>query len=341
MRLSVALLLLLLAAGAGLGWCLHWLKKPLPLAEAGLSIELKPGDSLVRVAHRLRSEGVLHHPQILVAYGRLTGATGIKVGEYKVAPGTSPRSLLEQLVRGDVVSYQVTLVEGWTYAQALAALHAESRLTAQLADLSVERQLEVLDMDVDHPEGWFFPDTYRFTRGMSDVDILRQAHRRMRDLLEREWAARAPGLPYANAYEALIMASIVERETGQPAERRQIAGVFVRRLQNNMRLQTDPTIIYGLGSDFDGNIRRRHLRQATPYNTYVIRGLPPTPIALPGREAIYATLHPDDSEALYFVAKGDGSHQFSNTLEEHNKAVRRYQIVRRKKDYRSAPQPKN
>ena len=234
---------------------------------------------------------------------------------------------------------QVTLVEGWTYAQALAALHSHPRLSAILAGLDTEQQLAAMAIEVSHPEGWFFPDTYRFTAGMSDADILRRAHQRMRQVLAEEWEARSPDLPYEDAYQALIMASIVERETGQPSEREQIAGVFVRRLRSNMRLQTDPTIIYGLGSDFDGNIRRRHLRQATPYNTYVIRGLPPTPIALPGREAIRAALHPDDSQALYFVAKGDGSHQFSNTLEEHNKAVRHYQITQRNKNYRSAPKP--
>lgn len=326
-------------AAAAVFWCLQWLRAPLPLPAAGLKLELQAGDSLGQLVYRLQARGALPHPRILLGYARLTGATGVKVGEYAVAAGTTPLALLEQLIDGDVISYRVTLVEGWTYAQALQALHRHPRLAATLGGLDMAQQLALLDIGLAHPEGWFFPDTYQFTAGTSDVDILRRAHQRMRRILSAAWETRAAGLPYEDLYQVLIMASIVERETGQPSERGQIAGVFVRRLQNNMRLQTDPTVIYGLGDAFDGNLRRRHLQQATPYNTYVIRGLPPTPIALPGREAIYATLNPEEGDTLYFVAKGDGSHQFSKTLEEHNRAVRRYQIVNRKKDYRSAPLP--
>ena len=196
----------------------------------------------------------------------------------------------------------------------------------ELADASTAELMQRIGIEDDNPEGWLFPDTYLFDRGTSDVEILSRAHRRMREVLDEEWAKREQGLPLETPYQALTLASIVEKETGLASERPQIAGVFVRRLQKGMKLQTDPTVIYGMGDDFDGNIRREDLTRPTPYNTYVIQGLPPTPIALPGREAINAVLHPADGDALYFVARGDGSHHFSATLDEHNCAVRHYQL---------------
>ncbi len=335
--LGVTVVLLAIAAGGGGYWSYQWLHKPLNISAEGFNHELKSGDSLGRMAYQLERRGILNYPRILLVYARFTETGNIKAGEYFFPKGTTPLEMLEKVERGEVINYQVTLVEGWTFSQALNILHRQPKLKALLADKTRTQQLQLLQLDLDHPEGWFFPDTYNYTAGTSDIELLQAAHQRMRDVLASEWEQRDIGLPYDNAYEALIMASIIERETGQPSERRQIAGVFVRRLQKKMRLQTDPTVIYGLGESYKGNIQRRHLKQETPYNTYVIRGLPPTPIALPGYESIAAALHPDDGTALYFVAKGDGSHHFSTTLEEHNKAVRRYQISRREKNYRSSP----
>jgi len=231
----------------------------------------------------------------------------------------------------------VTLVEGLTFKNFLETLSKQEKIDIALTDKSFAEIKNFLKLDIEHPEGWFYPDTYQYVSGISDADILLQAHKRMQRVLAEEWEKRAKDLPYKTAYEALIMASIIEKETGVAYERPEIAGVFVRRLQKGMRLQTDPTIIYGLGDSYKGNIRRKHLRQPTPYNTYVINGLPPTPIAMPARAAINAALNPAPGKTLFFVAKGDGSHQFSETLAQHNKAVQKYQIKNRVKEYRSAP----
>jgi UPF0755 protein len=290
------------------------------------------------MAHDLANEGFLQQPRLLTLYARFTHATKVHAGEYFLPAGITPQALLTKLRSGDVVLYQVTLVEGWTYQQALNALHAKNTIQPLLQDKTEEQQLALLELPISHPEGWFFPDTYSYVRATSDVEILRRAYTHMHQELERLWDTRAENLPYKDAYEALIMASIVERETGAEWERDQIASVFVRRLQQGLRLQTDPTVIYGMGSNYKGKISRKDLQQATPYNTYVISGLPPTPIALPGQAAIRAALNPADGKALYFVAKGDGSTHFSDTLAEHNAAVRRYQLKRRS-DYRSTVLP--
>lgn len=320
------------------GWCYQWLNQPLNMPAGGLEYQLEAGASVARVAHDLERQDVLLYPKLLIAYARVTGQVSVKLGHYQIPDGATPKQLLQQLVAGRVESFQVTFVEGWTYRQALEQLHAESKLERVLVVGDWEQNKAQLGVDVAHPEGWFFPDTYQYVQGDSDASVLRRAFAAMASTLDEQWAGRAQGLPYKTPYEALIMASIVERETGTPSEREQIAGVFVRRLDLGMRLQTDPTVIYGMGVDYKGNIRRSDLREYTPYNTYRINGLPPTPIALPGREAIHAALHPDDSNSLYFVARGDGSHQFSASLEAHNKAVREYQY-RRRSDYRSAPAP--
>lgn len=320
------------------GWCYQWLSQPLNIPSEGLEYQLEAGASVARVAHDLERQNVLLYPKLLIAYARVTGQVSVKLGQYQIPAEATPKQLLQQLIAGRVESFQVTLVEGWTYRQALERLHAEPKLEAVLVAGDWAQNKAQLGVDVEHPEGWFFPDTYQYVQGDSDASVLRRAFAAMALTLETQWAGRAQGLPYKTPYEALIMASIVERETGAPSEREQISGVFVRRLDSGMRLQTDPTVIYGMGDRYKGDIRRSDLREHTPYNTYRINGLPPTPIALPGLEAIFAALHPDDSSAIYFVARGDGSHQFSSSLEAHNQAVREYQF-RRRSDYRSAPSP--
>lgn len=338
-KLVVATAVLLLSV-VGLGsYAIHWFNTPLNVPDEGLVYVLEKGGSLSRASQDLERQGVLRHGRWLSLYGRLSGRTAIRAGEYHLTTEDTPARLMARLERGDVITYQVTLVEGWTFRQALETLQAQEKIRSTLTSQdAIEQFIAELDVPDNHPEGWFFPDTYRYIAGNSDREILTHAHRRMRDVLSTEWENRSVGLPYQSPYEALIMASIVERETGVPEERGQIAGVFVRRLERNMRLQTDPTVIYGLADAYDGTIRRSHLRQPTPYNTYVIKGLPPTPIALPGQASIRAALNPEDGTALYFVARGDGSHHFSETLEEHNRAVRKYQLQRRA-DYRSSPTP--
>lgn len=337
----VALLLALLGAGAA-AWL--WAEanrlwsEPLNVPPEGYRLLVEPGMSLRGVARALELDGIIAHPELLVVFGRLDGADArIKLGEYALAPGLTGPQLLQQLEEGRVVQYSVTLPEGITLAQALERLSAAEGLASVLTGTGDARLLELV-APYPHPEGLFFPDSYQFTRGDTDLEILTLAHRRMRELLVTEWRSREDGLPLESPYEALILASIVERETGLAAERRMIAGVFVRRLQQGMRLQTDPTVIYGLGPSYDGNLRRIHLADdANPYNTYRHHGLPPTPIALPGRAALHAALHPAAGNALYFVARGDGGHVFSATLAEHNQAVRKYQLKRRQ-DYRSSPE---
>ncbi len=323
---------LIIAASFGGGWILmdlqQYVRTPLPV-EISQSFTVAPGDNLITVAETLRERGIVQHPRYLVWYARWQGdADHIQAGEYVLEPGLTPAVLLERLTQGGVAQYAVTIPEGWTFRQMLQALWRNDKLRPTLQGLDDEAIMARLGHPGEHPEGRFFPDTYIFTRDTTDAAILSRAYDAMARRLAREWAQRAPGLPYKTPYEALIMASIIEKETAIPEERAMIAGVFVRRLQRNMRLQTDPTVIYGLGEDFDGNLRRRDLKRDTPYNTYVRRGLPPTPIALPGADSLHAALHPAPGDALYFVARGDGSHYFSATIEEHNAAVRRYQLNR-------------
>lgn len=331
------LLLLLAASVAGFGayqYFNQWLKDPLPLPDEGLEYQLAAGRTLSHMVRDLAARDILAHPRAFLLYARVTGQAQVRAGEYSFAADTSPRELLSVVNRGDVKTYRVTLVEGRTFADFVDTLAAAPRLRSELSGQPLSAQLAILDLPIDHPEGWFFPDTYQYVGGETDVAILRRAYRRMAETLEELWPGRMQGLPYETPYQALVMASIIERETGAPWERRKIAGVFVRRLQQGMRLQTDPTVIYGMGAAYRGRISYRDLREPTPYNTYVIHGLPPTPIAMPGREAIYAALHPAAGKALYFVAKGDGTHVFSDTLAAHNAAVKAYQH-QRASDYRS------
>ena len=314
------------------------LQQPLLLAEERL-LEVPAGATPGGVLNRLEAEGVLQDAFWLRLYWRFNlRDQPLHSGEYRLTPGLSVNDLLLLWRRGEVVQYSLTLVEGWSFRQVRAALERESKLESSLAELSDAQLMARLGQPGVNPEGRFFPDTYRFVRGTSDLDLLKQAYARLEQVLAEEWAGRAEDLPYRAPYDALIMASMIEKETGVPEERGEIAGVFVRRLRIGMRLQTDPTVIYGLGERYNGKLTRAHLREPTPYNTYVIDGMPPTPIALVGREAIHAALHPATGSSLYFVARGDGSHVFSDSLEAHSRAVREYQLNRRA-DYRSSPAP--
>jgi len=329
----VALLLLIVMLSAAGYWLWHDYQRfrsaPLQISGPGVNYQVKPGTSLIEVAKDLSEKGILRQPFYLRALALDMGvSTKIKAGEYKILAKTTPVMLLDQLVRGKVLEYQLTLIEGWTFKQALAAVRIHPMIVQTLKSLSTEQIMVRIGHAGVYPEGRFFPDTYLFPRGTTDAEILKRAYQRMEKVLAQEWQERAQGLPIKTPYEALILASIVEKETGVADERKQVAGVFTRRLQKRMRLQTDPTVIYGMGESYDGNIRRKDLRTDTPYNTYVHAGLTPTPIALPGREAIHAALHPADGDALYFVATGLGGHYFSATLKEHNQAVQKYQINR-------------
>lgn len=335
---------LVLAALAG-GWLWldvqSFLDTPMNVPQEGVRIEVEQGSHLTRIARQLAEQDIITHPQYLRWYARFTRqADRIHIGEYELMPGMTPRDFLHQLVEGKVIQYSITIVEGWTFVQLLEAVHAHNSLVHQLEGLDTQTIMARLGYPDVHPEGQFMPDTYFFPRGLSDVAFLQRAYRAMQDFLEREWPQRDVGLPIKTPYEALILASIVEKETGLTSERRTIAGVFTRRLLKGMRLQTDPTVIYGMGESYQGNIRRRDLQTATPYNTYLIQGLPPTPIAMPGRDSIRATLHPEEGDALYFVSMGDGSHYFSSTLEEHNEAVIKYQLKGRKRPFSSSPSDK-
>jgi UPF0755 protein len=302
---------------------------PLAVPETGIDLVVKPGSSLRAVARQLAEQQVLEHPLYLVVLGRyLDLDSRIKAGEYQLAAGLTPEQLLHQLSEGKVLQHGITLIEGETFKQMMARLRLDPVLEHALVSDQPEDVMREIGYPGLHPEGRFLPETYYFPRGTSDVDLLRRAYLDMENFLQQAWPERDEGLPFETPYEALILASIVEKETAVPEERPRIAGVFVRRLQKGMKLQTDPTVIYGMGDSYDGDIRFRDLRQDTPYNTYTRSGLTPTPIAMPGKEAILAVLHPADGKELYFVARGDGSHQFSATLKEHNRAVDRYQRKR-------------
>jgi UPF0755 protein len=307
----------------------QFLHTPLSVAEEGADLEIRPGTAFSKVSDDLGARGIISNPAFFRLYGRLSGKAGrIHAGEYRIEAGTTPRELLAKFVSGDVQLYSFTIVEGWTFRETLAALARDSVVVSTLVYEDWPSLLATLGAEAAHPEGLFLPETYRFPKGTSDADVLRLAYGLMQEVLTEEWGNRAPDLPISSPYQALVLASIVEKETGLAAERPRIAGVFVRRLEKRMRLQTDPTVIYGLGEEFDGNLTRRDLRTDTPYNTYTRGGLPPTPIALPGQAAINAALHPAAGTELYFVATGlgDGSHKFSETKEQHDAAVQEYLV---------------
>ncbi len=285
------------------------------------------GQSFHSVLNQLLDKKITDDAGYFKLLAKETGlATQIKSGEYQLIDNLLPEELLLLLSSGKVIQYSLTLVEGWHIWEVLNAVSDDPVLIKTLSHDQADTLMQQLGLEAEHAEGYFFPDTYYFPRGTTDKEFLIRANKRLFDVLNEEWEQRDEGLPYQTPYEALIMASIIEKETGHPDERSEIAGVFVRRLQKDMKLQTDPTVIYAIGQQFDGDIRKKDLSIDSPYNTYKVKGLPPTPIAIVGREAIHAALHPKDGKTLYFVAKGDGSHYFSETLAEHNKAVKKYQL---------------
>ena len=325
-RLLVLALLLFALAAAAAAW---WLHKPinlnLPAGSQVLDLEIEPGTRAAQVAEAVVASGADVNVELLQLWFRLSGrARQIKAGSYEIVPGATPRSLLSMVVRGDQALKSITLVEGWTFKQVRTALQKAELLTPDSIGLEPEMIMEKLGKPGVHPEGRFFPDTYSYAKGSSDMAVLKRAAKAMDKRLNAAWALRNPDTPLKSRDEALTLASIVEKETGKPTDRAQIAGVFTNRLRINMRLQTDPTVIYGLGDAFDGNLRRRDLLADTPYNTYTRGGLPPTPIAMPGKAALLAAVQPEATKAFYFVAKGDGTSQFSATLDDHNRAVNKY-----------------
>jgi len=297
------------------------------ITEPDRTFLIEPGSNIKSIARQLSLEKIIDDPWLFILLAKLKGVeTRVRAGEYRLQQAQSPNDLLELFATGKSIQYGFTIIEGWSFRQMLTAMQDDPVLVNTLKGKTDAEIMTLLGYPQQHPEGMFYPDTYRFPRGTTDIRFLRRAYDLMQSQLQREWSNRAPDLPLKSSYEALILASIIEKETAVGSERPLIAAAFIQRLKKNMRLQTDPTIIYGLGESFDGDIRYRDLRKDTPYNTYLHHGLTPTPIALPGVEAIHAALHPADSKAIYFVARGDGTHQFSETLEQHNKAVKKYQL---------------
>lgn len=341
-KLVVLLLIGLFSAALLLGYS-AWkfdaaLKQPLNLTQEQL-LDVPAGATPTGTFNRLEADGVLEGAFWLRLYWRFNlDGQPLHSGEYRMTPGMTAQGLIGLWQRGEVVQYSLTLVEGWNFRQVRSALAKHEKIVQSLSGLSDSEVMDKLGHPGVFPEGRFFPDTYRFVRGMTDVEFLKKAYNRLDDVLAQEWSKRTADAPYTDPYQALIMASLVEKETGVPEERGQIAGVFVRRLKVGMLLQTDPTVIYGLGERYNGKLTRAHLKEANPYNTYMVAGLPPTPIAMVGREAIHAALNPVPGSSLYFVARGDGSHIFSDDLDAHNAAVREFQLKRRA-DYRSSPAP--
>lgn len=315
-----------IAAVAAVGAFSWWAKQPITTGEAVIPFTVLAGSGVGVASQQMVDAGVPVNPLMFSLLARVTQkAARIKAGSYELKPNTSPRRLLDQLVRGEFAQESLTIIEGWTFKQMRAAVLANKGLKHETAELSDAELMSKLSSDYKIPEGLFFPDTYLFAKGSPDLHIYKQAHAALMAHLDTAWKKRDPSLPYATPYQALTMASIVEKETGQKSERSLIAGVFVNRLKSGMLLQTDPTVIYGMGAKYEGKIRKRDLETDTPYNTYTRSGLPPTPIALPGRESLDAALAPAKTDALYFVSRGDGTSKFSDNLNDHNKAVNQFQ----------------
>lgn len=322
-RLLLAAVVFGLAAASALAW---WANRPVTLPGGAVEIIVKPNSSVPSVARQVQRGGVPIDPRLFELLARLTGRGGaLKAGGYRFEPGVTPMAVIDRIARGEVNHHVLTVIEGWEFKRMRAAIDAHPALRHDSRGMSEAELLKAIGATEASAEGLFFPDTYLFARDSSDIDLYRHAYRAMQRRLTEAWNARAPDLPYRSPYEALILASIVEKETGRAVDRPMIAAVFVNRLRKNMMLQTDPTVIYGLGEVFDGNLRKRDLLADTPYNTYTRAGLPPTPIALPGLASLAAATAPAATDALYFVARGDGTSHFSTTLPEHNRAVDQYQ----------------
>ena len=325
------MLTMIIGALLFIAWMVYFAYAPVKLAESTVEVDLKAGSSLRSVAQQLVDQDILHEPWSFVLLVRVFGkASEVKAGNYLINSGISHYQLFDTLTSGDTAQVSITFIEGWTFKQMRAALNKNDYIRHLTMAYTDEQIMDKIGASQRSPEGLFFPDTYYFSRGMSDQDILLRAYQAMQSKLTQAWNGRQPGLPYKSPYEALIMASIIEKETGKSDERAMIAGVFLNRLRTGMRLQTDPTVIYGMGDKFDGNLRRKDLLTDSEYNTYTRSGLPPTPIAMPGLASIEAALHPASTKAFYFVGKGDGSHAFSATLREHNRAVQRHQLQGRR-----------
>jgi len=321
-----AVLALLLIAGLAAGAVWQWLRSPLSLATPSVELSIEPGTNPAEVARAWVAAGVQTDARYLYRWFQWSGqAKQIRAGSYEVHAGITPRDLLDKMVRGDQVLEQLRLIEGWNWRQVRAALAAAPALKVKTAQMSDAEVMAALGEPGVSPEGRFFPDTYAYSRGVSDLTVLKRARAAMQHRLAAAWGKRASDLPLKSADEALILASIVEKETGTASDRSKVAAVFVNRLRVGMPLQTDPTVIYGLGEAFDGNLRKRDLTTDTPYNTYTRGGLPPTPISMPGAASLQAALNPAAIKALYFVARGDGSSAFSDDLDAHNRAVNKYQ----------------
>lgn len=319
--------LVFLCAALLVAWIVYFAYTPIQLSTETSDLDIEAGTRFRGVSHQLVEQGVLKESISFELLARaLMQASDLKAGIYIVKNGSTPLELLDQITSGISNQVSITFIEGWTFAQMRQALNENDAIKHMTMSETNEQILKEIGANETNPEGMFFPDSYFFSPGSSDREVLKRAYSTMQNKLNKAWANKANGLPYSTPYQALIMASIVEKETGKASERPQIAGVFINRLKIGMRLQTDPTVIYGMGEHFDGNIRKQDLLSDTVYNTYTRDGLPPTPIAMPGLGAIQAALHPAQTKALYFVGKGDGSHAFSSSLTEHNNAVVRYQL---------------
>ncbi|CAL61567.1 putative Aminodeoxychorismate lyase [Herminiimonas arsenicoxydans] len=320
---TLIILLAIVAAAA----FVFWAQQPITRNDQpAIDFTINPGSGVKSSMQQIENAGAPVQPFLMMVLAQVTGnSTKLKAGSYELKPGTTPSRLLTQLVRGEFAQEALTVIEGWTFRQMREVINANPALRHDTAGLSDQDLMARISSDYKTPEGLFYPDTYLFAKNSSDLQIYKQAHNLMLKRLNEAWLARNPSLPYASPYEALIMASIVEKETGKKSERTMIAGVFVNRLKKGMLLQTDPTVIYGMGDSYKGNIRKSDLLTDTPHNTYTRSGLPPTPIALPGMESLHAAMNPAATDAVYFVARGDGSSQFSANLDDHNNAVNKYQ----------------